>query len=63
MRVRVDFDKCCGNGMCCGLAPDYFELEPNGDLKLLREEARAEDADVLEQAILCCPTEAISLDT
>ena len=47
----------------CGLAPDYFELEPNGDLKLLREDARAEDADVLEQAILCCPTEAIALDT
>jgi ferredoxin len=62
MRVHVDFDKCCGNGMCGALAPDYFELDATGELHLLREEDRPEDADVLQQAILCCPTEAISLE-
>jgi ferredoxin len=61
MDIRVDLEKCCGNGMCCGLAPEYFELDRNGQLNLLRDTARSEDADLLEQAVLCCPVEAISL--
>ncbi|MCW2984461.1 MAG: ferredoxin [Conexibacter sp.] len=61
MEIRVDMDKCCGNGMCCGLAPEYFELGADGTLHVLQSTARADDRDVLEQAVLCCPVEAISL--
>jgi ferredoxin len=61
MDIRIDLDRCCGNGMCCGLAPDYFELDADGKVQLLRPTAGAEDLDVLEQAVLCCPVEAISL--
>jgi ferredoxin len=61
MEIRVDLTMCCGNGMCCALAPEYFDLDDDGTVRVLQPMARAEDRDVLEQAVLCCPVEAISL--
>lgn len=30
LHVRVDQDMCTGDGLCCQLAPDVFELDVDG---------------------------------
>ena len=32
MEVKVDFDLCEANAVCCGLAPDIFELDDDENL-------------------------------
>lgn len=61
MKIDFDANKCCGNGMCAALAPDYFELQRDGTLVVLKNEAPDQDVDVLEQAVLSCPVEALRL--
>ena len=38
MKIRVDWDKCTGMGMCESLAPDVFEVDDDGSLILHAEE-------------------------
>lgn len=61
MKCKVDRDKCTGLGICESLAPEYFEVDDDGDLVQLREDVRPEDMQSVEEAIDGCPTEALSL--
>ena len=47
--------------ICVGLAPDYFELDEQGDLLVLRSEVDPEDEDTVGEAALICPKQAILL--
>jgi len=63
MRVCVDMTKCTGLGICESLAPDYFEVGDDGELRVLQVEgAEADRADV-EESVTSCPTEAIWIET
>ena len=59
MKVKVDRDLCCSNGVCVIAAPEVFELE---DIEL---EYDPEPDDALrpkvEEAVETCPTQAISI--
>ncbi|MCW2750466.1 MAG: fdx2 [Aeromicrobium sp.] len=59
MKVVVDFTKCTGLGICESLAPDYFEVNDDGDLVLLREDISDQDLQSIEEAVAGCPTEAL----
>lgn len=61
MRVAVDFGKCTGLGMCEAIAPDFFEIQEDGTLKLLAEHCNESQRAEIEEAIAACPTEAISI--
>jgi ferredoxin len=61
MDVSVDMDQCQSFAICVGLAPDYFELDDNGDLVLLRTSVDPDDEDTLGEAELICPRQAILL--
>ena len=62
MKVGVDRDRCVGSGTCEALAPDVFEVDDDGVLRLLREEpADGEQSDVRD-AVTACPTRALTLD-
>ena len=62
MKVGVDRDRCVGSGTCEALAPDVFEVDDDGVLRLLREEpADGEQSDVRD-AVNACPTRALTLD-
>ncbi len=39
MRVRVDIDLCQGHGVCVNEAPEVFQLEGDGPVSILMEEA------------------------
>ncbi len=61
MRVNVDFDRCASSGTCVRLVPDIFEIRDDGYLYLLQEEPDESRRDDLQEAVECCPTEAISI--
>ena len=62
MKIVVDFDKCDSNGVCCGIAPDLFELDDQNFLVIKQEEPGEDQRATLEEAVRNCPTEAISID-
>jgi ferredoxin len=62
MKVCVDFDKCTGLGICESLAPDFFEVNDEGSLVLLREDISDDELQAVEEAVEGCPTEALSIE-
>ena len=62
MKIVVDFDKCDSNGVCCGLAPEVFELDEQNFLVIKQEEPGEELRALLEECVRSCPTAAISLE-
>lgn len=59
MKVVVDFAKCTGLGICESLAPEFFEVNDDGDLVLLKEDISADELLGVEEAVAGCPTEAL----
>lgn len=59
--VTVDFDKCTGLGICESLAPDFFEVNDDGELLVLKEEIGDADLQEVEEAVNGCPTEALRI--
>ena len=61
MKIEVDLDACRSYALCVGIAPDYFELDDDGILRVLRSPVAPEDEDRVREAALVCPTLAIKL--
>lgn len=59
--VTVDFDKCTGLGICESLAPDFFEVNDDGELLLLKEGIDDAELQEVEEAVNGCPTEALKI--
>lgn len=59
--VTVDFDKCTGLGICESLAPDFFEVNDDGELVLLKDDISDADLQEVEEAVNGCPTEALAI--
>ncbi len=60
MQVKVDRDRCEGNAVCIGIAPDIFELDDE-DYSVVKTDPVPPDQEQLaEQAIAECPRVAIS---
>ena len=63
MKIRVDLDRCIGSGMCTTYAPTIFELAEDGThVRVLGDVVPKELEAVVEDAIACCPVEAISTE-
>ncbi len=62
MRVRVDVDLCQGHGVCVNEVPEVFQLEDDGPVTILLEEAPEALRAKLADALRYCPTGAIALD-
>ncbi len=59
MRVEVDHDRCEGNAVCVGIAPDLFDLDDDDYAVMKVDEIPADQEDVAEQAIAECPRAAL----
>jgi ferredoxin len=59
MRVEVYPDECEANAICCGIAPDVFELDDDDNLTILRAEVPAGDEERVRRAINSCPKRAL----
>ena len=62
MKCVVDYGKCTGLGICESLAPDFFEVNDDGDLVLLKEDITEHELQAVEEAVAGCPTEALSIE-
>jgi ferredoxin len=62
MKCVVDFDKCTGLGICESLAPEFFEVNDDGDLIQLKEDITSEELQAVEEAVAGCPTEALTIE-
>ena len=61
MEIRVDRDLCEANAVCCGLAPDIFELDDDEQLVIKVSNPPADRKDRVEQAVARCPKNALEL--
>jgi ferredoxin len=59
MRVEVDRDRCEGNAVCVGIAPDLFDLDDE-DYAVVKVDPVPDDEEaVAEQSIAECPRAAL----
>jgi ferredoxin len=61
MKVVVDRTKCEGLGSCEAIAPDRFEVDAYGTLVLHKDEVSPDDLDIVQEAVMSCPTEALRI--
>lgn len=60
MRVTVDTDACLRHARCCVSAPEVFELDDSGLLKV-EEHPDPRHRNAVEDAVDGCPTQALSV--
>lgn len=60
MRIIVDRDRCEGNAVCVGIAPDLFELDDDDYVVVTKDPIPADRVEAAEQAIAECPRAALS---
>lgn len=61
MFIVVDRQKCTGLGICESIAPDVFEIDDDGSLRLLTDEIGDDGLAAVEEAVRSCPTTALAL--
>ncbi len=60
VRVIVDRDRCEGNAVCLGLAPDIFDLDDEDYAVVKTDPIPPDQEGLAEQAIAECPRAALS---
>ncbi len=60
MHIRILRNECCGNGECVAIAPDVFALDSKNKVVVL--DANAATPDVVLEAAVACPCQAIVLE-
>ncbi|WP_197378788.1 ferredoxin [Mycolicibacterium mengxianglii] len=59
MRVEVDRDRCEGNAVCVGIAPDLFDLDDEDYAVMKVDEIPTDQEDLAEQSVAECPRAAL----
>lgn len=59
MRVEVDRDRCEGNAVCVGIAPDLYDLDDEDYAVVKLDPVPAEEEALAEQSIAECPRAAL----
>jgi ferredoxin len=59
MRVEVDRDRCEGNAVCVGIAPDLFDLDDEDYAVVKADPVPADQEELAEQSIAECPRAAL----
>lgn len=62
MKIKVSWPLCDGNGACALEAPEFFSLDDNDQLRVLKEEFDERDAKKVRAAVRACPKHALSID-
>jgi ferredoxin len=59
MRVEVDRDRCEGNAVCVGIAPDLFDLDDEDYAVIKADPVPDGQENLAEQSIAECPRAAL----
>jgi ferredoxin len=60
MRIVVDRDRCEGNAVCVGIAPELFELDAEDYVMITIDPIPADQEALADQAIAECPRAALT---
>lgn len=60
MEIVVDRDLCEANAVCCGLAPDVFELDDDEQL-VITQNPPPERLERVSLAVARCPKNALKI--
>lgn len=60
--VRADLDTCLGYANCVVGADDYFDVDDDGVVVLLRVDVTESDHARVEEAVRSCPVSALKLE-
>ncbi len=61
MELKVHPDLCEANAVCCGLAPEVFELDDEEMLVIKQPQPAAEQLERVRKAVERCPKNALEL--
>lgn len=61
-KIHLDRNLCTALGICESIAPEFFEVDEEGDLAILRDDVPDDQRALLEQAVSGCPTAALRLE-
>jgi ferredoxin len=62
MKIVVDFGQCDSHGLCVEAAPEVFELDDNGTLRILNDTPDESLRAKVDKAVRECPTGAITVE-
>ena len=62
LQTRIDRHRCIGAGNCIAIAPTAFDWLPGEILKVALVDPSSIDEELLRQAVLSCPTQAIVIE-
>ena len=60
MRIAVDRDRCEGNAVCIGIAPELFELDDEDYVVVTADPIPVDQEELAEQAIAECTRAALT---
>jgi ferredoxin len=61
VKVSVDRGLCEAHGVCMSIEPTVFDLGDDDLLVILEEEPGEDKRSAIEQAVIRCPRQALSL--
>jgi ferredoxin len=61
MKLNVDTSKCSGIGLCEMAAPTVYTVGDDGQSHVLKDEPSADELPAVDEAIVGCPTGALSM--
>jgi len=61
VRIEVDRDVCEGVGMCESMAHEFFAVDDDDVLEVLRADVPPERAGEVRSAVAACPVQALRL--
>ena len=59
MKIKTDRDKCISAGTCVAIAPNTFELDEEGKVRI--KNAMGDDEQTILDAAKSCPVQAIEI--
>jgi len=59
MQVHVDRDRCEGNAVCVGIAPELFDLDDEDYAVMKVDDIPSDQEELAEQAVAECPRAAL----
>lgn len=60
-KIEADYEICDGLGMCEATAPEFFEVDDDGKVKVLQQDPQGADLDDVIAAVDACPVNALRL--
>lgn len=60
-KVVVDMGLCQGHAVCTGEAPEYFSVDENNVLTVVKQQVADADMERIEKAVKFCPNQALKI--